>query len=276
MNMTTLNQKLTVIQQMSTEDATFEVVEFKSLEGASTPQMAEKLFYIQQAGLTMKQIKITLNNSKIKTEAGALYFYKGRIEAETKFGGAGGTLKKMIGGAITDESAAKPTYAGTGEVWLEPSFKHYFLLKLEGEAIIVDKGLFYACSDSIQVSASMQQNMSSALLGGEGLFQLKLSGHGVVVLECDVPNSEIMTFDIQSGETLKVDGNFAIIRTEGVQFSVTKSEKSLIKSALNGEGFLNTFTGSGRVFLAPTSPVYQRLELGMSMITNQNMNNIQR
>lgn len=276
MNMTTLNQKLTVIQQMSTEDATFEVVEFKSLEGASTPQMAEKLFYIQQAGLTMKQIKITLNNSKIKTEAGALYFYKGRIEAETKFGGAGGTLKKMIGGAITDESAAKPTYAGTGEVWLEPSFKHYFLLKLEGEAIIVDKGLFYACSDSIQVSASMQQNMSSALLGGEGLFQLKLSGHGVVVLECDVPNSEIMTFDIQPGETLKVDGNFAIIRTEGVQFSVTKSDKSFIKSAMNGEGFLNTFTGVGRVFLAPTSPVYQRLELGMPMITNQNMNNIQR
>lgn len=273
--MSTYQQKLKVIQQMSTEDTLFEVVETSPLEGASTPKMAEKLFYLKQAGVTLKQIKITLNNSKIKTEAGALYFYKGHIEADTKFGGAGGALKKMIGGALTEESTAKPTYMGTGEVWLEPSFKHYFLLKLEGESIIVDKGLFFACSDSIQIGTAMQQNMSSALLGGEGLFQLKLSGYGVVVLECDVPNSEIMTFDLQPGETLKVDGNFAIIRTEGVQFSVTKSDKSFIKSAMNGEGFLNTFTGVGRVFLAPTAPVYTRLQYGAQPVTNQNMNNPQ-
>lgn len=57
---------------------------------------------------------------------------------------------------------------------------------------------------------------------------------------------------IENGEELKVDGNFAIARTSGVNFSVTKSDKSLIGSALNGEGFLNTFTGNGTVWLAPT------------------------
>lgn len=273
--MKTFEQKMKVLQQASFGDATFEVLEIGPLEGASHPQMAEKLYFTQQAGLTLKQVKITLNNSKIKTEAGALYLYKGHIESETKIGGAGGAFKKMISGALTDESLAAPAYYGTGEVWLEPSFKHYFLLTLEGESIIVDKGLFFACSDKIQISAVMQQNVSSALLGGEGLFQMKLSGHGVVVLECDVPNSEIMTFDISNGEVLKVDGNFAIIRTEGVQFSVTRSDKSLLKSAMNGEGLLNTFTGTGRVFLAPTAPIYRKLEWGVPLQNNNNMNNIQ-
>ena len=273
--MKTFDQKLKVLQQMNVGNTTFEVIELGPLEGATTPQMAERLYFTQQAGLTLKQVRITLNNSKIKTEAGALYLYKGHIESETKIGGAGGALKKMISGSLTDESAVKPAYFGTGEVWLEPSFKHYFLLNLEGESIIVDKGLFYACSDGIQISASMQQNMSSAFLGGEGLFQRKLSGHGVVVLECEVPNSEIMTFDISNGEVLKVDGNFAIIRTEGVQFSVTKSDKSLLKSAMNGEGLLNTFTGTGRVFLAPTAPIYRKLEWGLFLQQNSSMNNPQ-
>ena len=273
--MKTFEQKMKVLQQVSFGDTTFEVLEVGPLEGASTPRMAEGLFYTQQAGLTLKQVKITLNNSKVKTEAGALYLYKGRIESETKMGGAGGALKKMVSGALTNESAVKPTYAGTGEVWLEPSFKHYFLLTLQGESIIVDKGLFYACSDSIQVSAAAQQNVSSALLGGEGFFQMQLSGHGVVVLECEVPNNEIMTFDITNGETLKVDGNFAVIRTAGVQFSVTRSDKSLLKSAMNGEGLLNTFTGTGRVFLAPTAPVYRKLEWGLSLQTNNGINHIQ-
>lgn len=77
---------------------------------------------------------------------------------------------------------------------------------------------------------------------------------------------------IENGEELKVDGNFAIARTSGVNFSVTKSDKSLIGSALNGEGFLNTFTGNGTVWLAPTQVMYEKLSFG-TMPTNDNMNN---
>ena len=39
----------------------------------------------------------------------------------------------------------------TGEVWLEPSFKHYILLELKNEEIIVDKGMFYCCSGGVDV-----------------------------------------------------------------------------------------------------------------------------
>ena len=132
--------------------------------------------------------------------------------------------------------------------------------------------MFFCCSSSIEVKSFLQKNISSSILGNEGLFQIELSGNGIVVLECNVPKNEIVEFNLSHGEELKVDGNFAIARTKGISFSVTKSDKTLFGSAINGEGFLNTFSGEGTIWLAPTQPMYQKMKY--SMPTNNNsMNN---
>lgn len=267
------DKKMEILDSISDGKNLFEIVAIPKLEGALNITNAMKLFFAQQSGLKSKMVKITLNNSEIKTEAGALYFYCGNITSKAQIGGIGGLFKKSISGGLTGESAIKPLYSGSGEIWLEPSFAHYIFLELHNESIIVDKGMFYACSGSIDVSACSQKNISSAFLGGEGLFQMKLKGTGVVVLESKVPQSEILKYDISEGETLKVDGNFAIARTEGISFTVSKSDKGLIGSALNGEGLLNTFTGHGSVWIAPTSPIYRKLNYGDLPINNSSMNN---
>lgn len=272
--MKTFEDKIKILEKVSYDGVDFEVIAIDNLEGAKDPTMAMNLYFAQQAGLAIKQIRINLHNSAVKTEAGALYYYLGNITSESKMGGLGGIVKKAFVGSVTSESAIKPTYKGSGTIMLEPSYKHYILMKLENESIIVDKGLFYCCSNTIEIGASSQKNVSSALLGGEGIFQLKLSGSGVVVLSSDVPPSEIVAYHISEGELLKLDGNFAIARTAGIEFSVTKSDKSLLGSALNGEGFLNTFTGQGTVWIAPTAPIYRKMELGMT-ISNAGSNNIQ-
>lgn len=271
--MNNLNKNLTVLDKMSYGGATFEVLAYNELNGAQSISTAMGLFYINQSGLKLKQIRIILNDDSIKTEAGALYYYKGKIQSKSNIGGVGGLFKKAVSGTMTNESAIKPSYSGTGEIILEPSYKHYILMELKDESIIVDKGMFYCCSDSINIKSFMQRNVSSAVLGGEGVFQLELSGNGVVVLESDVPQSEIVKYDILPGEEIKVDGNFAIARTSGVTFSVTKSDKSLLGSALNGEGFLNTFSGQGTVWIAPTQPVYAKMLYGTLPISNNSMNN---
>ena len=61
---------------------------------------------------------------------------------------------------------------------------------------------------------------------------------------------------------VKVDGNFAILRSSNINFTVQKSAKGLIGSALGGEGFLQTFEGTGMVWLAPTSPMYNKMAYG--------------
>ena len=268
-----LNKNITVLNKVSYDNVDFEILEYNELNGASNVSNAMNLFFLNQAGLKLKQVRITLNNSTVKTEAGALYYYKGKIEAKSNMGGVGGLFKKAVSGAMTSESTVKPTYSGTGEIILEPSYKHYIVLPLSNESIIVDKGMFYCCSESINIKASMQKNVSSTLLGGEGMFQLELSGSGIVILESNVPQSEIVECQLTNGEELKVDGNFAIARTSGVSFSVTKSDKSLLGSVMNGEGLLNTFRGEGTVWIAPTQPVYSRMMYGGLPTSNNSMNN---
>lgn len=268
------NERKYIQEQCKTDGVnTFIIEQATSLEGSLNTDMAMKLYFAQQAGLRLRQVKILMNNGCIKTEAGALYYFCGHISSETKIGGIGGFMKKAISGSVTSESAIKPVYRGSGEIVLEPSFKHYILMELKSEEIIVDKGMFFCCSGSIEVSPVMQRNISSAMLGGEGMFQLALRGTGVVVLESDVPANEIIKYNISEGMELKVDGSFAIARTSNVVFSVTKSDKSLLGSALNGEGLLNTFSGNGSVWLAPTEPIYNKMLMMDLPRTNNNMNN---
>ena len=62
-----------------------------------------------------------------------------------------------------------------------------------------------------------------------------------------------------NGETLSVDGSFAVARQASLDFSVQRASKSLIGSMTSGEGFLNTFRGHGTVLLAPVPNLYQTL-----------------
>jgi len=59
-----------------------------------------------------------------------------------------------------------------------------------------------------------------------------------------------------------VDGNFALMRTGRIDFSVEKSTRSLLGTITSGEGLLQTFRGTGSVWLAPTQDIYQRLRSG--------------
>ena len=96
----------------------------------------------------------------------------------------------------------------------------------------------------------MRSNLSSAALGNEGLFNLGIQGSGVVVLECHCPREELIEVDLQN-DVLKVDGNFAIAWSGSLNFTVERSGKSLIGSAASGEGLVNVYRGTGRVWLAP-------------------------
>ena len=264
------NEKYKVIDSAEMNGVEIEVLELPKLEGASSPYMAANLFYARQSGLKVRMVRVHLNKGSIKTEAGAVYYSHGRIQSDTKIGGVTGFVKKSISGSLTGESMIKPTYSGIGEINLEPSFKHYFILKLNASSVIIDDGAFYCCTGGLTLAPAMQRSASAAVLGNESLFQLKVSGTGLLVLEIPVPKDELVKYDIQKGEELKVDGNFAVIRSSNVQFSVTKSQKSLIKSAMGGEGFFNTYTGEGSVWLAPTAPIYRKFSANPYIVNEDN------
>lgn len=255
--------KLNMLSEMAGESR-FQILEYENLDGASDAETAFGLNIIRQSGIKLKQIRIILEDSAVKLEPNSLSYMKGGIEIKSKSGGLIGFGKKIISSKLTGETAFRPTYTGNGEIFLEPSFGHFALVELEDDEIIVSDNMFYACEEGVEVSASMQKNISSAFLGNEGLYQTKLEGAGIVALKVPVPESEIFKC-VLINDTLKVDGNFAILRTGNIEFSVEKSSKSIVGTMVSGEGLVNVYRGTGEVWLTPTKNVYKDLKMGSSI-----------
>lgn len=251
--------KLNKLAEME-NDSIFQILEYENLEGATDVETALGLNIIRKSGIKLKQIRIVLEDSSVILEPGVLSYMKGNIRISSKSGGVLGLGKKLISSKLTGETVFKPTYSGNGEIFLEPSFGNFALIELEDDEIIVDDGLFFACESSVEVGVSMQRNISAALLGDESFCQTKISGSGIVALEIPVPESEIFKC-VLIDDTLKVDGNFAILRTGNIEFTVEKSSKSIIGSVTSGEGLVNVYRGSGEVWLIPTKSVYSDLKL---------------
>ena len=176
----------------------------------------------------------------------------GSVRASTGVKGAGDLMGKMLRGAVSQDSMIKPEYVGVGKLVCEPTWQHLLLVDLAkwGNSVVLNDGLFLACDSSIKHSLQRRSNLSSAVAGNEGLFNLRLDGSGVLALESPCPEVEVVYVDLH-GDELRVDGNYALVWTSGLEFTVERSGKSLIGSAASGEGLVNVYRGTGRVMMAP-------------------------
>lgn len=219
-----------------------------------TPYSAMNTYFSQKMNIHKRQVLIELNNNEYTLSAGAMQWTVGNIEITSDVKGVGDFLGKALKGAVTKEAAVKPKYKGKGLLMLEPTYRHILLEDIsdwEG-GMVLDDGMFLACESNINQNIVMRSNLSSAVLGNEGLFNLKLSGTGVAALESYVPRDELIEINLEN-DVLKIDGNFAIAWSGSLQFTVEKSTKSLIGSGISGEGFVNVYRGSGKVLLAPVN-----------------------
>ena len=176
------------------------------------------------------------------------------MNATTGIKGVGDFLGKAVRGKASGESVIKPEYTGSGLLVLEPTYKHLILMDAAdwGGSVVLDDGLFLACDSRLKHKAVMRSNISSAVAGGEGLFNLSLNGSGVFCIESDCPKEELVEITMEN-DVLKIDGNYAIAWSGSLNFTVERSGKSLIGSAASGEGLVNVYRGTGKVLMMPTA-----------------------
>ncbi|MEM8808973.1 MAG: AIM24 family protein [Cyanobacteria bacterium P01_G01_bin.38] len=253
--------KLAIIGTAANQGFKVDILAYRTLAGSNDPGTAQSVYYANQTGLRLKQIRVTLDQSEAIAEAGTLHYMRGHLELDNPVGGVGGLGKAMLKKMLTTETAFMPRYRGTGEIYLEPSFGDFMVYQLHNETLVADKGLFYCGEGTVKTGIAAQKNVSSALFGGEGFFQTKIQGSGICVFELPVPVDEVRCIQLNN-ETLKVDGNFALMRSGQIDFSVERSSKGIMGSLSSGEGLLQTFRGTGRVWLAPTQSVYDRMRFG--------------
>lgn len=230
----------------------FKVIEHKKDLSVSAANSVEE-YFAAKMNVRKRQVLIDLQDDGYILQAGAMQWISGDVTMSSGVKGVGNFLGKMVGAKVTGESTAKPEYTGTGKVMLEPTYKYILLIDVsKWGTIVLDDGMFLACQKSLTQKVVARSNVSSAVLGGEGLFNLSLTGNGILACESYVPMEELIEVELKD-DVLKIDGNMAVAWSGSLDFTVEKSTKSLIGSAISGEGFVNVYRGTGRVLMAPTA-----------------------
>lgn len=229
----------------------FSVIEYQK-DISVMPQNAMTAYYCSQMNIRKRQVVCDVKKSNVTVQAGSMQWFVGDVKATTGIKGVGDLFSKAVRGSVTGESAIKPEYTGDGTLILEPTYKHILLLDVSdwGGSVVLDDGLFLACEASLKHKAVMRSNLSSAVAGNEGLFNLGVQGKGILCLESPCPKEELIEISLQD-DVLKIDGNYAIAWSGSLNFTVERSGKSLIGSAASGEGLVNVYRGTGKVLLAP-------------------------
>ena len=193
----------------------FHVMEYLQ-DSSVSPMTAMEEYYMSKMNVRRRQVVIELDKEHSAIiQSGAMQWMGGHVQATAGIKGIGDLFGKAIKGAMTKESAVKPEYVGDGYLVLEPTYKYIILVDVEkwgSSGMTIEDGIFLACDGRVKNKLTARKSISSAVLGGEGFFNLSLD------------------------------------------FTVERSTKTLVGSAVSGEGLVNVYRGTGRVLMSPVAP----------------------
>ena len=240
----------------------FHVLEYMQ-DASVSPMNAMNEYFMSKMNVRRRQVVIDIDKDHSAIiQAGAMQWMGGNVRATSGVKGIGDFLGKAIKGAVTKETAVKPEYVGEGCLVLEPTYKYIILAdvgKWGSAGMTIEDGMFLACDANVKSKVVARKNLSSAVLGSEGLFNLSLQGNGVAALESNVPEDELIEVILENDE-LKIDGNLAVCWSSNLEFTVERSTKTLVGSAVSGEGLVNVYRGTGRVLMCPVAPTTSLFE----------------
>ena len=240
----------------------FHVLEYVQ-DASVSPMNAMNEYFMSKMNVRRRQVVIDIDKDHSAViQAGAMQWMGGNVRATSGVKGIGDFLGKAIKGAVTKETTVKPEYVGEGCLVLEPTYKYIILAdvgKWGSAGMTIEDGMFLACDSNVKSKVVARKNLSSAVLGSEGLFNLSLQGNGVAALESNVPEDELIEVILENDE-LKIDGNLAVCWSSNLEFTVERSTKTLVGSAVSGEGLVNVYRGTGRVLMCPVAPTTSLFE----------------
>lgn len=240
----------------------FHVLEYVQ-DASVSPMNAIDEYFMSKMNVRRRQVVIDISKDHSAViQAGSMQWMGGNVQATSGVKGIGDLFGKALKGAVTKESAVKPEYVGEGCLVLEPTYKYIILQdvsKWGAVGMTIEDGMFLACDANVKRNIVARKNVSSAVLGGEGLFNMSLQGSGVVALESNVPENELIEIELENDE-LKIDGNLAVCWSSNLDFTVERTTKTLVGSAVSGEGLVNVYRGTGRVLMSPVAPTSSLLE----------------
>jgi uncharacterized protein (TIGR00266 family) len=187
--------------------------------------------------------------AEVKVEAGAMAAMSGDVEIET--GSSGGLLGGLKRSVLGGESFFINTFRSPTDGHVAVAAKlpgDMKLLSLSGNTWFVQSGSWIASDPSIEVDTKW--GGAKTFFGGEGLFLLKCTGSGDVLVSS---YGAILEREIPRGQSYVVDTGHVVAFPEGMNYGVEKAG-SWKSTLLGAEGLVVRFHGPGSIWLQTRSP----------------------
>jgi uncharacterized protein (TIGR00266 family) len=208
--------------------------------------MKYELLY--QPSFTVARVMLDPGDA-IRAEAGAMMSMSTTIEMQSK--GPGG-IGKMFGRLLGGESVFQTTFTatrGAGEVLLAPpGTGDVFALDMRGQSFMVTSGSYLA--GDVSLSFETQANLRG-FFGGEGLFMLRISGSGLLLLSAF---GAIHGVQLTAGQPYVVDTGHLVAFQEGMRYELRRATRSLVGMVTSGEGIVAELIGPGIVYTQTRTP----------------------
>jgi uncharacterized protein (AIM24 family) len=192
----------------------------------------------------MNFVKITIVDEMVQAERGALCWMTGGIEMDAKIPFIG----RAIASYLSEEAFIRPTYTGTGEIYLESSFAGFHVIEVGDDTWILENGVYWASEGSVELGVR-REKMLTSFWAGEGFidWQTRLSGPGLMVITTPGPVDNIL---LEEGHRLVANGKYVLGRTESVSYRIQRSARTFIGTHISGEGYCRVYEGPGRILLS--------------------------
>ena len=194
-------------------------------------------------------IFVTLDpGDSIIAEAGAMTSMDGRLSMKTEFSGGffSALLRKFLGGESLFVNVFENKTSQPLNITLTQSIiGDIECLELTGNEICFQAGAYIASSP--QVKLGVRWAGFASWFTGEGLFKLKVNGHGKVFFGAYGGLSKQNI----AGEFI-VDNSHLVAYSPNIKMSIGLSG-GLISSLTSGEGLVNRLKGNGVIYLQSRS-----------------------
>jgi uncharacterized protein (AIM24 family) len=193
-------------------------------------------------------------DGRLWCKAGSMVAYHGGVKF-TRQGmleqGLGNLLKKAISG----EGMQLMKMEGRGRVYLADAGKKVTLLRLNGESIFANGNDVLAFEDGIENQITLMRKAAGMLTGG--LFNVRLSGHGIVAI---TSHYEPVTLRVSAAQPVFTDPNATVAWSGSLAPQiVTDISLGTLIGRGSGESIQLKFAGEGWVVVQPYEEVaFQR------------------
>ena len=191
------------------------------------------------------------DGSSIKLENGCMAYMQdvnleGRMNTEKK--GFKGFMSAVGRSLTSGENFFISTAYGTGSdarIGIAPAIPGKIVcLKVGDQQYRLNTGAFLACDDSVNYDMKRQELGKAVFAGTGGLFVMETRGEGDVLVSAF---GDLLELEVRPGKELAIDNEHVVAWDASLSYDIAVASGTF--GFKTGEGLVNRFNGSGRVWI---------------------------